>query len=122
MSTTKTLMLSTTYTIFQGLQDNIKDILCHLPNSASPAIKLGLMDVHCKLSDSYYQFDVSPFYTWAMLLDLQISYEGLKEDYTDDLMLSDHLEQLKANLYDYFDRHYTIQDTIANMPVSLSHL
>ena len=65
MSTTKSPMLSMTHAIFQGLQDEIKDILQSLPNSVSPKIKLGLTDVHRKLSDYYYQYDVSPFYTWA---------------------------------------------------------
>jgi hypothetical protein len=65
MSATKVPMLSTTHAIFRGLQDNIKNILCNLPNSVSPKIKLGLTDAHCKLSDYYYQFDASPFYTWA---------------------------------------------------------
>ena len=65
MSTTKSPMLSTTHAIFRGLQDEIKDILQSLPNSVSPKIKLGLTDVHRKLSDYYYQYDASPFYTWA---------------------------------------------------------
>src|SRR5260370_33951689 len=65
MSTTKLPMLSTTHAIFRGLQDDIKDILHSLPNSVSSKIKLGLTDTHCKLSDYYYQFDASPFYTWA---------------------------------------------------------
>ena len=65
MSTTKLPMLSTTHAIFRGLQDDIKDILRSLPNSVPPKIKLGLTDAHCKLSDYYYQYDVSPFYTWA---------------------------------------------------------
>jgi hypothetical protein len=65
MSATKTPMLSTTHAIFRGLQDDIKDILRSLPDSVSPKVKLGLTDAHRKLSDYYYQFDVSPFYTWA---------------------------------------------------------
>jgi len=65
MSTTKSPMLSMTHAIFQGLQDEIKDILQSLPNSVSPKIKLGLTDMHCKLSDYYYQYNASPFYTWA---------------------------------------------------------
>jgi hypothetical protein len=65
MSATKVPMLSTTHAIFRGLQDEIKKILHDLPNSVSPKIKLGLMDAHRKLSDYYYQFDASPFYTWA---------------------------------------------------------
>ncbi len=58
-------MLSTTHAIFRGLQDDIKDILRSLPNTVSPKIKLGLMDVHRKLSDYYYKYDASPFYIWA---------------------------------------------------------
>jgi len=65
MSATKIPMLSTMHTIFWGLQDDIKNILHNLPNSVSPKIKLGLMDAHHKLSDYYYQYDASPFYTWA---------------------------------------------------------
>jgi hypothetical protein len=65
MSATKTPMLSTTHAIFRGLQDDIKDILRSLPDSVSPKVKLGLTDAHRKLSDYYYQFDASPFYTWA---------------------------------------------------------
>ena len=65
MSATKTPMLSTTHAIFRGLQDDIKNILRSLPNTVSPNIILGLTDVHRKLSDYYYEFDASPFYTWA---------------------------------------------------------
>jgi hypothetical protein len=65
MSATKVPMLSTTHAIFRGLQDDIKNILRKLPNSVPPRIKLGLTDAHRKLSDYYYQFDASPFYTWA---------------------------------------------------------
>jgi hypothetical protein len=65
MSATKVPMLSTTHAIFRGLQDDIKNILRGLPSIVSPKIKLGLTDAHRKLSDYYYQFDASPFYTWA---------------------------------------------------------
>jgi hypothetical protein len=66
MSATSVPMLSTMHTIFQGLQDDIKNILRDLPNSVSPKIKLGLTDAHHKLSDYYHQFDASPFYIWAV--------------------------------------------------------
>ena len=65
MSTTKSPMLSTTHAIFRGLQDDIKGILRSLPDAVSPKIKVGLTDAHRKLSDYYYQYDASPFYTWA---------------------------------------------------------
>jgi hypothetical protein len=50
----------------------------------------------------------------SSVLDPQISYKALKTDYVDDLMLSDHLEQSKANLFNYFDKHYAN----ANTPMS----
>jgi hypothetical protein len=65
MSATKIPMLSTTHAIFRGLQDDIKSILRSLPDSVSPNVRLGLTDAHRKLSDYYYQYDTSPFYTWA---------------------------------------------------------
>ena len=65
MSTTKVPMLSTTHAIFWGLQDEIKEILWNIPESVSPNIKQGLIDTHTKLSDYYYKYDESPFYTWA---------------------------------------------------------
>jgi hypothetical protein len=58
-------MLSTTHAVFRGLQDEIKDILRNLPNSVSLSIKMGLTDAYRKLSDYYYEYDASPFYTWA---------------------------------------------------------
>jgi hypothetical protein len=54
-----------THAVFHGLQDEIKDILCNLPNSVSPSIKMGLTDAYRKLSDYYYEYDASLFYTWA---------------------------------------------------------
>jgi len=73
MLTTKSPMLSTTHAIFQGLQDDIKGILCSLPDSVSPRIKLGLTDAHHKLSDYYYQYNTSPFYTWVACTVCEIS-------------------------------------------------
>ena len=40
------------------------------------------------------------------MLDPRISYEGMKADYADDLMLSDHLKESKSNLFDYFNANY----------------
>jgi hypothetical protein len=51
-----------------------------------------------------------------LVLDPRISYEGLKADYADDPRISEHLEQSKANLFNYFDKHYAN----ANMPMKLS--
>ncbi|KAK0238776.1 hypothetical protein EDD85DRAFT_950996 [Armillaria nabsnona] len=65
MSTTQHPILSTTHTIFCGLQSHLHDILCDLPDDISPQIKSGLVDAHRKLSDYYYKYDKSPLYTWA---------------------------------------------------------
>jgi hypothetical protein len=42
------------------------------------------------------------------VLDPRISYEGLKQDYGDDLTLSNHLEDSKSQLSSYFNEHYAI--------------
>jgi hypothetical protein len=65
MSTSKTSMLSTTHAIFRGLQEHIQLTYSNLPPSTPPKIKAGLLAAHKKLSDYYYKFDQSPFYTWA---------------------------------------------------------
>ncbi|KAF8510828.1 hypothetical protein BU17DRAFT_55117, partial [Hysterangium stoloniferum] len=65
MSATKAPMLSTTLAVFHGLQDDIKTILHSLAMNVSPVIKKGLLDAHEKLSEYYYKYDESPFYTWA---------------------------------------------------------
>ncbi|KAF8808833.1 hypothetical protein BYT27DRAFT_7285520 [Phlegmacium glaucopus] len=41
-----------------------------------------------------------------IVLDPQISYEGMKIDYADDPALSEHLNQSKSNLFDYFCDNY----------------
>ena len=46
-------------------KEQIKDDLANLPTATSPALILGLTNAHRKLSDYYYKFDESPFYTWA---------------------------------------------------------
>jgi len=65
MSATRTPMLSMTHAIFQGLQEDLRDILRELPDTVCPCLKMGLMDAHLKLSDYYYKIDESPFYLWS---------------------------------------------------------
>jgi len=65
MSATRTPMLSTMHAVFRGLQDDIRNILRDLPDTASPSLKKGLTDAHLKLSDYYYKIDASPFYLWS---------------------------------------------------------
>jgi hypothetical protein len=42
------------------------------------------------------------------VLNPRISYEGLKQDYGNDLTLSNHLEDSKSQLSSYFNEHYAI--------------
>ena len=65
MSTTKQTMLSTTHAVFRGLQDQIKENVLNLPDNVSPLLRYGLLSAHRKLSDYYYKFDESNYYTWA---------------------------------------------------------
>ena len=57
--------LSTTHTVFRGLQEHVADIIHFLPASSNPQIKDGLLNTHRKLSDYYYKYDQSSFYTWS---------------------------------------------------------
>lgn len=65
MSTTKRPMLSYTHAVFRGLQEDLRISLKDLPLSTPSVLRNGLLDAHRKLSDYYYKFDQSPYYTWA---------------------------------------------------------
>lgn len=65
MSMTSKEMLSSTHSIFCGLQRSLKDKLKQLPEDATPELMEGLTQAHRKLSDYYYKYDNSPFYIWA---------------------------------------------------------
>jgi hypothetical protein len=65
MSTTKHSMLSSTHAIFRGLQDDVRNSLAALPDSAPAMLRTGLMKAHQKLSDYYTKLDESPYYIWA---------------------------------------------------------
>jgi hypothetical protein len=79
MSMMKQSMLSTTHAILHGLQDEVHDDLCSLPDLTSLMIKDGLLAVHQKLSEYYYHFDLSPFYIWAAC-DLSVFHLCLSID------------------------------------------
>lgn len=66
MSATMTPMLLTTLAIFYGLQDDIKTILHGLTTAVPHSIKMGLINAHRKLSEYYFKYNESPFYTWAV--------------------------------------------------------
>jgi hypothetical protein len=114
MLMSKQPMLSTTHTIFRGLQEHIQQIYCNLPMSTSPRIKASLLEAHHKLSDYYYKYDQSLFYTWTAsmfsdlhlsqyqkpshivpVLDPHISYKGVLQDYAGDPDLLAYLESTK---------------------------
>jgi hypothetical protein len=55
----------------------------------------------------------------VLVLDPQISYEGMKLNYENDLILSEYLESSKADLYSYYETHYANKHTApAQMPTT----
>ncbi|KAG6906817.1 hypothetical protein DXG01_011809 [Tephrocybe rancida] len=106
MSRIKQSMLSTTHLIFHGLQDHVCRIIANLPENVNARLKSGLLAAHQKLREYYYQFDQSPFYTWAALLDPHIMYHSLKEEYADNDDLLMYLKTAKQKLCEYYRDHY----------------
>ncbi|KAF5317589.1 hypothetical protein D9758_018466 [Tetrapyrgos nigripes] len=106
MSATKTPMLSRTLEIMQDLEQHVRDIVASLPASTPTYIRDALVASHNKLSEYYYKFDESPFYTWSMLLDPRIDWDVLKENYQNDVTLNGHLQQSKSQLRTYFQDNY----------------
>jgi hypothetical protein len=125
MSTLKQPMLSSTHAIFRGLQEHIQQIFHDLPASTPNKIKNGLFDTHWKLSNYYYKYDQSPFYTGAahtsspdqfyaqihlmamfLVLDPWISYEGMSSDYMGDEDLLTYLKSAKSSLTTHYILSY----------------
>ncbi|KAF5319077.1 hypothetical protein D9758_018663 [Tetrapyrgos nigripes] len=106
MSSTKRLMLSKTLAMFRGLQEKVRGIIAELLHGADPTLRRGLIDAHIKLSDYYYKFDESRYYTWAALLDPRISYEALVKDYRREPDLLDDIRTAKNNLATHFEENY----------------
>ncbi|KAF4617983.1 hypothetical protein D9613_012957 [Agrocybe pediades] len=121
MSSTKIPMLSTTHAIFRGLQDKLKEILRGLPDNVNSHVKTGILKSHRKLSDYFTKFDVSPYYTWAAILDPHITYEDLRSDYQEDEDLLNGLERSKADLYHHFDAFYAHVVSRPALPTSSSY-
>ncbi|KAJ7348858.1 hypothetical protein DFH08DRAFT_697701, partial [Mycena albidolilacea] len=90
MSTTKIPMISTTHTVFRGLQQSIRDNIRLLPDDIAPEIKEGLISAHLKLSDYYTKFDESPYYTWAARALSSKFYTFLCPDSNGDSSRSPH--------------------------------
>jgi hypothetical protein len=65
MSTTKRATLSSTHAIFRGLQDQLREDIATLPQTAPIRLRTALVEAHQKLAEYYYKFDESPFYMWA---------------------------------------------------------
>jgi hypothetical protein len=68
MSATKQPMLSSTHTIFLGIQSHLIKELAKLPATADPVLRQGLVKAHVKLSDYFTKFDKSRYYSWATCL------------------------------------------------------
>jgi len=70
------------------------------------------LHIHVFLPDCF----ISNFLLLSVL-DPQISYEGMKVDYTDNPILSDHLEESKSDLFDYFNANYTNTNPVPPSPL-----
>ena len=140
MSATKCSMLSSTHAIFHGLQEDIRNSLTELPNSAPAKLKTSLIKAHRKLSDYYTKLDKSPYYVWSScewfliphcyvilssyfhlisVLDPRISYQGLLADCGDDISLKSHIELAKEHLTTCYQEQYMPQaPTTAPQPLA----
>jgi len=56
------------------------------------------------------------------VLDPWISYEGMKVDYADNPILSDHLEESKSDLFNYFNADYTNTNPMPPSPLPSTHI
>src|ERR1700729_705996 len=65
MSATKCSMLSSTHAIFHGLQEDIRNSLTELPNSAPAKLKTSLIKAHRKLRVIVTKLNKSPYYVWS---------------------------------------------------------
>ncbi|KAF5348215.1 hypothetical protein D9758_014636 [Tetrapyrgos nigripes] len=85
----------------------------HDPDDAAPITGPSMTKVaaHHKLSDYFYKFDESPFYTWSMLLDPRIDREALEADYEEDPTLAGHLNTSRQQLRRYFNTNYISNHT-----------
>ena len=106
--------------------------------STLPRIKASLLEAHRKLSDYYYKYDQSPFYTWAAcmfsdlhlsryqkpshnvfpVLDPRISYKGALQGYAGDPDLLAYLESTKDLLHTHFEKYYAIYTHSLNKTVN----
>ena len=53
------------------------------------------------------------------MLDPRVSYEGLKIDYGNDIILFNHLEDSKRSLFEYFDKNYPMHSPTPLTPPSI---
>jgi hypothetical protein len=65
MSSTSTVTLSACHAVLHGLQNQLRQALRSLPDTAPPQLRIGLIEAHRKLSDYHVYFDESPYYLWA---------------------------------------------------------
>ena len=96
-------------TIFPTRHHRKSNLVSPMPTASWVTITTSLTHL-----PSTYGLHVRRFFSNQLLTDLimllvldpRISYEGIKTEYADDLMLSDHLEQSKSMLFDYFNENY----------------
>ena len=57
---------------------------------------------------------------FSAVLDPQISYEGMKADYSNDPVLCDYLEESKTNLIVYYKENYAAEEALTPTPITPS--
>ena len=130
MSTMKKPMLS----FFHSLQANLYDALVNLPLNIDPRLKAGLLKLIqslnniiissislltifgllvCEFPTTYHR--ISEFN--HPVLDPQISYNGLKEDFNEssDLQLLNDLNKAKQELFKLYEEHYAHRSSQDNI-------
>jgi hypothetical protein len=65
MSSTKQTTLSSVYSIFTALQDDLRDRMATLDADLPPELALGLQNALMKLSEYFGKTDASPYYLWS---------------------------------------------------------
>ena len=115
-------MLSHMHTIFCGLQEHIHEALHNLPSGIDLCIKHGL----CSSQVSWVLLLIWPIpllylghiYVCVIfnhvlahisaVLDLRITYKGLKLDFKNDPILLVDLDKSKSHLREYYNKYYAV--------------
>jgi hypothetical protein len=101
MSSTKQTTLSSVYSIFTALQDDLRDRLHNLDDHLPPELALGLQNALLKLSEYFSKTDASPYYLWSSCTHFILA-SGAAQSVADFISSSSrsssHLQRAAASL------------------------